>query len=154
MSIASTIREKWIVARKARKDTVAISMMTVLHSDVEKIGKENNREATDEEAVTVIRRLLKSNAEMQKIIANNTMYSSGLRVNDVLDKTIHEREILEDFLPKQLTEPELNLIIGQICMEVAATSLKDMGRVMKVLKERHGTAVNMQLASAIVKGVL
>ena len=141
-SIASTIREKWIVDRKARKDTVAINMMTVLHSDVEKIGKENNREATDEEAVTVIRRLLKSNAEMQQILTD---------VGDDLDVTKHEREILEYFLPKQLTETELNLIIGQICMEVAATSLKDMGRVMKVLKEKHGTAVNMGMASAITK---
>ncbi|KKM16815.1 hypothetical protein LCGC14_1682080 [marine sediment metagenome] len=145
MSIASTIREKWIVARKARKDTVAISMMTVLHSDVEKIGKENNRKATDEEAVIVIRRLLKSNAEMQQILTD---------VGDDLDVAKHEREILECFLPKQLTEPELNLIIGQICIEVEATSLKDMGRVMRVLKERHGTAVTMQLASAITKRLL
>ena len=144
MSIASTIREKWILARKARRDFVSINMMTVLHSDVQKIGKENNREATNEEAVTVIRRLLKSNAEMQ----------GNLPEGDKLNDVKHEQEILEFFLPEQLTETDLNLIIGQICIEVEATSVKDMGRVMQLLKERHGMAVNMGIASAIAKRLL
>ena len=148
MSIAKDIREKWILVRKARKDTIAINMLTVLHSDVEKIGKENKREATDEEAVTVIRRLLKSNVETEQILVKLE------RESNELDPIKYERKILESFLPEQLTPVELNLIIGQICIEVEATTKKDMGRVMKVLKERHGTAVNMQVVSAMVKRLL
>lgn len=146
MNLIQKIRVQWITARKKREDTVSINLLTVLVSDIDKLGKEKHQEPTDEDVITIIRRLLKSNNEMQKILSDQESVK--------LNETIHERKLLESFLPKQLTESELTLIIGNICIEVEAISKKDIGRVMKTLKERYGTSVNMQLASTLVKRVL
>ena len=65
-----------------------------------------------------------------------------------------ELEVIESFLPRQMDEAETSLAIAAIKAELGATGLKHMGRVMATLKERHGTALDMSKASALVKAAL
>ena len=70
--------------------------------------------------------------------------------------TAEENEIavIERFLPAQLSEEEAQAKIREIIAETGASSMKDMGRVMGLVKERLGTAIEPARASALVKAAL
>ncbi|PZQ55005.1 MAG: GatB/YqeY domain-containing protein [Novosphingobium pentaromativorans] len=65
-----------------------------------------------------------------------------------------ELEVIETFLPAQLTEEETKALIEAIKAEVGAESMKDMGKVVAALKARHGTQLDMGKASGWVKAAL
>jgi uncharacterized protein len=65
-----------------------------------------------------------------------------------------ELVIIEEFLPAQMSEAETSAAIDAIKAELGADSIKDMGRVMAVLKERHGPQLDMSKASGLVKAAL
>lgn len=65
-----------------------------------------------------------------------------------------ELEVIETFLPAQLSEEETKALIEGIKAEVGAESMKDMGKVVAALKERHGAQLDMGKASGWVKAAL
>lgn len=65
-----------------------------------------------------------------------------------------EVAVIERFLPRQMSEDEATAAIDAIATELGAASVKDMGRVMAALKERHAGAMDMSKASALVKARL
>ena len=65
-----------------------------------------------------------------------------------------ELDVIETFLPAQLSEDETRAAIEGIKAEIGAESVKDMGKVMAVLKERHGAVIDMSKASGLVKAAL
>ena len=69
---------------------------------------------------------------------------------------IEETEIavIERFLPQQMSEDEAKAAIAVIIAETGAASMKDMGRVMALVKERHPTAIEPVRASGLVRGAL
>lgn len=62
--------------------------------------------------------------------------------------------IIEEFLPKQLSGGEIEKIVSEVVAELGASGLKDMGRVMGVLKERHAGQMDFGKAGAMVKAAL
>jgi len=81
------------------------------------------------------------------------MFTTGGR-DELAAKEQVELDVIQSFLPTQLSEAETAAAIEDIKAEVGATSLKDMGKVMAVLKERHGTVIDMSKASSLVKAAL
>ena len=73
---------------------------------------------------------------------------------DLADKEIAELEVINRYLPKQLSEDELRVEVQKIIEESGAKEMKDMGRVMGSLKERHAGSMDFGKASAVVKGLL
>ena len=69
---------------------------------------------------------------------------------------IEEAEIatIERFLPQQMDDAEAKAAIGAIIAETGAASMKDMGKVMALAKERHASSIEPARASALVKGAL
>ncbi|WP_395394769.1 GatB/YqeY domain-containing protein [Novosphingobium sp. BL-8A] len=65
-----------------------------------------------------------------------------------------ELDVIETFLPAQLSEDETKALIEAIKAEVGAESMKDMGKVVAALKARHGTQLDMGKASGWVKAAL
>src|SRR3546814_82961 len=82
-----------------------------------------------------------------------TMYEQGGR-QELADAEKAEVAVIEDFLPQQMSEAEANAAIDQIIAETGASSIKDMGKVMAVLKERHAGEIDMAKASGMVKARL
>jgi uncharacterized protein YqeY len=62
--------------------------------------------------------------------------------------------VIERFLPAQLSDAETTALIEGIKAEIGAESVKDMGKVMAVLKERHASSLDMSKASGLVKAAL
>ena len=81
------------------------------------------------------------------------MFAKGGRP-ELADAEAAEVVVIESFLPQQLSEAETLALIEGIKGEIGAESVKDMGRVMALLKERHANALDMSKASALVKGAL
>ena len=79
-----------------------------------------------------------------------TMYVDGNR-EELAEQERKELKVIESFLPQQLSEDETRAAIGEIKSTLGADSIKDMGRVMAELKARHGTVLDMQTASRLVK---
>ena len=73
---------------------------------------------------------------------------------DLINEIKEEIEILAEYLPKQLSVEEVEKIVGEVIAEVGATSIKDMGKVMKVAKEKIGAASDGRTINEIVKKLL
>jgi uncharacterized protein YqeY len=65
-----------------------------------------------------------------------------------------EIAVIERFLPAQMSEEEAQAKIREIIAETGASSMKDMGRVMALVKERLGASIEPARASALVKAAL
>lgn len=81
------------------------------------------------------------------------MYEKGNR-QELADAEAAEVAVIERFLPQQMSEDEAKAAIATIVTELGASSVKDMGRVMAALKERHAGQIDMSKASGLVKGAL
>ncbi|MCW2394289.1 uncharacterized protein YqeY [Sphingobium sp. B8D3C] len=97
--------------------------------------------------VDVLQKMVKQRRE------SITMYEQGGRA-ELAAQEQAELEVIEGFLPKQMSEDETRAAIEAIKAEVGASSVKDMGKVMAVLKDRHGTVLDMSKASRLVKAAL
>ncbi len=97
--------------------------------------------------VEVLQKMVKQRRE------SIAMFEQGGRA-ELAAKEQSEVEVIESFLPRQLSEEETKSAIETIKAEIGASSVKDMGRVMALLKERHGSVLDMSRASALVKGAL
>lgn len=97
--------------------------------------------------VDVLQKMVKQRRE------SISMYEQGGRA-ELAAKEQAELDVIGSFLPRQLSEEETTAAILAIKAEVGAESVKDMGKVMAVLKERHGTVIDMSKASGLVKAAL
>jgi Uncharacterized conserved protein len=97
--------------------------------------------------VDVLQKMVKQRRE------SIAMFETGGRA-ELAAQEQAELEVIESFLPKQMSEDETRAAIESIKAEVGASSVKDMGKVMALLKERHGTVLDMSKASGLVKAAL
>lgn len=94
---------------------------------------------------------------LQKMVKQRRESADIYRKNDREDRaSLEEAEIavIERFLPQQLDEAEAEARIREIVAETGATSMKDMGRVMALVKERLGASIEPARASGLVKSAL
>jgi uncharacterized protein YqeY len=145
MSLISKIKELSLEARKSH-DKLRTNLLTSVLGDVQLMAKnDGNREARDADAVLTMKKYLKN---IEEVIS---LYKAD---QDVLKPYIEEKKVLEELLPKQLNDSELTVIISELKNELNISSQKDMGKMMKVLKERHGGLYDGARASVIVKTLL
>ena len=101
----------------------------------------------DDEVLQMLQQMVKQRRE------SITLYEQGARL-DLAQQEKEEIDIISRFLPKQMSEEETAEAIKAVVAEIDATTLKDMGRVMAVLKERFAGTMDFTKASALVKGQL
>ena len=101
----------------------------------------------DATVVEVLQKMVKQRRESIE------MFTNGGR-DELAAKEQVELDVIESFLPTQLSEDETKAAIDAIKAGVGAASLKDMGKVMAMLKERHGSVIDMSKASGMVRAAL
>jgi uncharacterized protein YqeY len=131
---------------KARTGTLRLILSSVKNRDIE------TRTATasgDDDALVseVLQKMIKQRRE------SILLYEQGGR-QELADAEKAEVAVIEGFLPKQMGEEEAAAAIDAVVRETGATSLKDMGRVMALVKDRHAGELDMSKASAMVKARL
>lgn len=73
---------------------------------------------------------------------------------DLIDQTNKEIEILSEYLPKQLTKEEIIMVVKNVIEKLSATTIKDMGPVMKEAKKEIGAAADGRAINEVVKELL
>jgi uncharacterized protein YqeY len=101
----------------------------------------------DEEVVGLLRGMAKSRRESIEL------YRQGNRP-DLVEKEEAEIALIERFLPQQMDAEAMAQAVAAAVTETGATSVKDMGRVMAVLKQRHAAALDMAQAGPLVRAKL
>jgi uncharacterized protein len=102
---------------------------------------------SDDEVLGMLRSMIKPRREAIEL------YEKGNRP-ELAAKEKAEITVIESFLPRALNEDEMQAAVREAAAATGATSLKDMGRVMAALKEKHGAALDMARIGAIVKAQL
>ena len=148
--IRDTIKAAQISAMKGgekeRLATVRLILAKIKDRDIEL----RTASSTPDDDVIVVDVLQKMVKQRRESIA---LYEQGGR-DELAAVEKAEAAIIEEFLPAQLSEEDTKAAIEAIKAEVGAESVKDMGKVMAVLKERHGSEIDMSKASAMVKAAL
>lgn len=146
MSLVETIKSDSLTARKA-KDSLKATLLTTLYSEVANVGKNNgNRDTTDAEAVAVVKKFLKGVDETVKALMDSSPERFAI--------ALAEQTILEQYLPKQLSEDEIRSIVVSLVNALPERSAKQMGAVMKEMKALYEGQYDGQVASRLIKEAL
>jgi len=121
-----------------------LSVIRMLISEIKKVQIDRKKELSDEEIIEVLQRYAKQRKESIK------QYREAGR-EDLASKEEFELEVVQEFLPQPLSEGELQQIVEQVIQETGASSIKDMGRVMKAVMERVKGRADGSIVSGIVK---
>jgi uncharacterized protein len=148
--IRDTIKAAQIAAMKSgdtlTRDTTRLIQSAIKNRDIE--ARTGKAPADDDTLVVeVLQKMVKQRRESIE------MFEKGGRAELAANEAA-EVAVIERFLPAQLSEAETTALILAIKAEVGAESVKDMGKVMAVLKERHASSLDMSKASGLVKAVL
>lgn len=125
-----------------RKNTIQMVRAAVLQ-----VEKDKQIELTDEQVIEIIAKESKKRKD-----AEAEFERSGRE--DLIKQNKEEIEILAEYLPKQLSVEEVETIVKTVIKETGATSMKDMGTVMKSAKEKIGASADGRTISEVVKKML
>lgn len=129
---------------KLAVSTVRLIMAAIKDRDINAFGQGRSEGIEDTEILQLLSTMIKQRQESSR------QYSDAGR-DDLAEREEGEIEIIRGFLPRQLSESEVEDLIAAIVGEVGAAGIKDMGKVMGVLKDRYAGQVDMAKAGAAVK---
>lgn len=150
MSLRDQFTEQLKVSMKAgdapRTSTLRMILARLKDTDIAARPKGVSR-VPDEEIVVMLRGMVKSRRE------SVDLYRQGHR-QDLVDKEEAEIAVIEAFLPQQMDEAAMERAVAAAIAETGATSVKDMGKVMAVLRAAHAATLDMAKAGPMVKARL
>ena len=126
------------------QDKERLSVIRMVKGAIQMSELNKKHELSDEEVIDVITKEIKSRKD------SINEFKKGNR-EDLIEKTQAEIDILNEYLPQQLTEEELNKIIDDVFDEIKPESTKDMGKIMKAITPKVKGKADMSLVSKIVK---
>lgn len=134
------------------KNAVALTTIRMINAgikqkDIDVARARGDQTITDEEILSLLQSLIKSRRESIE------MFKQGGR-QDLIEKESAEITVIEQFLPRQLNVEETQAVVKAAIASASATSIKDMGKVMAVLKSQYAGQLDMSKAGPIVKELL
>ena len=135
-----------------KKDVNLISALrlvlaSIKDKDIIAKGNGNDSGINDEEIVSLIQTMIKQRK------SSIEMYLKGKR-DDLAKKEENEIEIISKFLPKQLNQEEINNIVDITIKSCSASSMKDMGKVIKLIRDKYNGNLDFGIVSGIIKSKL
>ena len=143
---AAALKTAMIGGDSASTSTLRMIMAKVKDADIAARPK-GVTAISDDDIASVLRGMVKQRRESVEL------YIQGKR-QDLVDKENAEISLIERFLPAGMDEATLAAAVDAAIAETGAASMKDMGRVMAALKQKHAAALDMGRANAVVKARL
>ena len=134
-----------VAMKNQDKKTLAVIRMVKGAMGMEELNKK--RELTDDEVIALISKQIKTRKE------SIVEFEKGNR-EDLIKGTEEEIEILNKYMPEQLSDEEVNKIIDEIFAEVKPESIRDMGKIMKEATLKLNGKADMGNVSSIIKNKL
>ena len=133
------------------KIKISITRLLIAALKDKEISLRNNQDFDELINDNIVMEIINKMIKQRKVAAQT--YEEVNRI-DLAEKELEEVKLLSHYLPSQLSEDQLNSKIVEIIKRVDAKSLRDMSKVMKVIKENLSGKCDMQMASNLVKNKL
>ncbi len=143
MSLEEKLLEEMKQAMKTN-DKIRLSTIRMIRSSSKNKEIELRRKLEDEDIIKVIQGMVRKGEESIE------QFQAGGR-NDLVEKEKMEIEILKSFLPQPISQEEIIKIIDETIQETQASSLKDLGKVMKAVMPRLGGKADGKVINQLVK---
>lgn len=145
MEILETTINKEIGNAMKEKNSIKLSALRAVKTAIQN-EKTNGtfHELTDKDVIKIIQKQIKQRIESEEI------YRQANR-NELADSEKNERIVLEEYIPKALTDDEIKTIIDRLVSELNISSIKDMGKIMKVMNEKYAGRFDGKTVSQIIK---
>jgi uncharacterized protein len=150
MSLKKKIEEKLNKALKEKDKNIYPTLRLIVSSikDAEIANRtKENKEILDSDITAILKKMIKQRNESCEV------YKKAGRT-ELLDNENKEIGVINTFLPKQLSDEETKNICEEVVKSVGATSMKDMGKVMGMLKSKHSDTLDFSKVSPIIKELL
>ena len=125
-----------------RKNTVQMVRAAILQ-----IEKDKGIQVEDDKILEIIAKEVKTKKDALKDFEK-------AKRQDLIDQTNKEIEILQEYLPKQLTKEEIKEKLEKIISDLGATSMKDMGAIMKEAKSQMGASADGKTINEVAKEIM
>jgi len=146
MSLRARLQEATVAAMKA-KDAARLSALRMVSSSIkdrEIAVRAEAGEVTDGDILALLGKMVKQRSESARAFAD------GGRA-ELADKELAEIKVIEEFLPRQMDASEVEAAIAAAIAEAGASNIKDMGKVMAVLKAAYTGQMDFGAVGAVLK---
>jgi len=150
MPLKKQIEDKLNEALKAKDKNTYPTLRLIVSAikDAEIAGRsKGQKEIKDSDITSILKKMIKQRNESCEV------YKKAGRT-ELLESETKEINVINTFLPKQLSEDETKKICEEVIKSVGASSMKDMGKVMGALKSKHADTLDFSKVSGIIKGLL
>jgi len=146
--VNAQLKESALKQDKDKVLTLRLIISALKDKEIEKRGAgARDSLIKDEDVILVLNKMLKQRRESLEI------YRKASR-NDLAEKEDKEINIIKEFLPKQLDDNEIKKVCESAIKESAATSIKDMGKAMAIIKSKYSGSIDFSKAGTILKELL
>ena len=145
--MADTIRhliEEAVKTSMRERNKERTSTLRMALSELKKEEIDNKIELSNEDSIKILQRIIKQRKESMSQFLN-------AQRNDLAEKEESEIVILQDFLPEQMSEEDINKLVIEAINETDAKELKDIGKVMGFLKTKIQGNADMEIVSKLIK---
>tara|TARA_B100001245_G_scaffold125573_1_gene92666 strand:+ start:43 stop:501 length:459 start_codon:yes stop_codon:yes gene_type:complete len=151
MALREKINQQFNTALKNKNKTLVSTLRLIIAAikerDIANRKGGKKEEVKDQEITKVLQKMKKQRQD------SASLYEKGGR-QELLNVEKAEIEVIDTFLPKQLNEEETKKICKEIIESIGASSIKDMGKIMGSLKQKHSDSIDFSKANVIIKGLL
>ncbi len=145
--LSGSLKEAMKAKDEQRVSTLRLILAALKDRDIAARGKGQSEPVSESEILEMLTKMIRQRRDSIK------MYEEGGRV-DLAEREQGEIDVIETFLPKQLTEDEIRAAATAVVAELGAAGLKDMGRTMSEMKQRYAGQMDPGKASTVVKALL
>jgi uncharacterized protein YqeY len=131
---------------KAR-DKAKVAALRMVNAEIKRVEVDERRDLSDEDVMTILNRMLKQRRD------SLSQYQDANR-QDLAEQEQFEITLILEFMPAPLEESELEAVIAAAIAEAGAQSMKDMGKVMALVKAQVSGRADMSVVSNKVKAQL
>ena len=150
MSLKKQIDEKLNQALKAKDKGTYPTLRLVVSAikDAEIAARtKGQKEMSDSDIMGILKKMIKQRNESSEV------YKKAGR-KELLENETKEIEVISNFLPKQLSEEETKKLCQEAIKSSGASTMKDMGKVMGILKSKYADTLDFSKVSSIIKEIL
>ena len=127
--------------------TIRLILAALKDRDIENRTKNKEGEISNTEILILLQSMIKQRKDSKKIYDEAGRKELGQREEN-------EISIISEFLPKQMDEKDISKILNALIEEIEANSIKDLGKIMQLVKERYPGQLDMKKAADIGKSIL
>ncbi|MGY9056237.1 MAG: GatB/YqeY domain-containing protein [Alphaproteobacteria bacterium] len=142
--LSQAVKDAMRAKDKRGLSTIRLIMAAIKDRDIAVRSEGNQEGVSDAEVLQLMQKMIKQRHESIK------MYQEAGRL-ELAQQEQDEIGVIEGFMPLQLSEDEIAVEVDKVMAEIGATTVKDMGRLMTVLRERYAGKMDFGRASGVAK---